>query len=169
MNEERKELFKKALEPLIGPADVVLVLCRDDSRTVMYGRDYTEAYKGGMFTAEHTCPSVILGYKLLGELLAGHMEVCLPQSGKNLDQVQAGEAEARKFQQALASGTLMPADTFPVLAQSYRDMGVVLEGHMASCMPEHFRKMAEAIKQKPTKVLYGADGKPLTGQGREPS
>jgi hypothetical protein len=161
---KRSHLMGEALEPLMLPGDIVLVLGADDSRTTYYGKDYKEAYADGTLTAKHTVSVVVLGVKLLGELMAFHMKYVMPKKYKELGQV---EADQEKFNAALASGTLAPEDTFRMLAESYKQMAVLLDGHIAACAPAEYRRMAEGLKEGLDRPMSMPDRK---GEGRnEPS
>jgi hypothetical protein len=145
------------------PGDLVIVLGADDSRTTLYGDDYKKAYAEGTLTAKHTAPTVVMGFKLLGELMAFHMQYCMPEEYKRLEDIEAKQDE---FNAALASGTLSPENTFRMLSEAYKQMAMLLDGHIAACMPNEYQRMADALKGDPTRPMGMPDDKK---KGGEPS
>ena len=153
MDEPRKERYKRALEPILGPGDVVLVVCNDDSHSLLYGQDYKNAYAQGQWSPRYTVWSVLLGFKILGELIGEHMKVVFP--GKDLDimTMELTQELLVVLQKSLASGTLQPDETFPLIAAAFRNFAQALEGHLASCAPTEYRQMHENLKNAPKRPL----------------
>lgn len=150
MTQKRSHMMAEVLKPIMLPGDVVLVLGADDSRTTLYGEDYRKAYAEGTLSAKGTLPAVVMGFKLLGELMAFHMRYCMPEEYQRLEDVEAKVAE---FNAAVASGTLSPENTFRMLSEVYRQMAILLDGHIAACMPSEYQKMAEALKTDTSRPL----------------
>lgn len=148
--QKRSHIVGEALRPVMLPGDVVLILGADDSRTTLYGDDYRKAYAEGTLTAKGTLPAVVMGFKLLGELMAFHMKYCMPEEYERLEDVEAKVAE---FNAAVASGTLSPENSFRMMAEAYRQMAILLDGHIAACMPSEYTRMAEALKTDTSRPL----------------
>jgi len=155
MEPVRKQQYKEALEPILGPGDVVLVVCNDDSHTLLYGQDYRTAYAQGQWSPRYTVWSVLLGFKILGELIGEHMKVVFP--GENLDPMtmELTQEQLEVLQKSLASGSLMPNETFPLVAAGFRQLAQALEGHLASCAPNEYRQMQENMKKPIEKPMGG--------------
>jgi hypothetical protein len=163
--QKRSHALADILKPAMLPGDVVLILGSDDSRTTLYGDDYKKAYAENMLTAKHTVPAVIMGFKLLGELMAFHMKYCMPEEYKRIEDVEDKQEE---FNAALKSGTLAPENTFRMLSGAYKRMAMLLDGHLAACAPSEYSRMAEAMKgdlSKPMAMPEGGKG----GGGGNPS
>jgi hypothetical protein len=151
--EKRSHEISKVLEPLMIPGDIVLIVGADDSRTTLYAKDLREAYAEGQFTAKHNFPALMLGFKVLTELLEFHLRLVLPKEEwkKKLNEI---DPQIEKFMAAKASGTLYPENTFRVLCGLHTEFMIGLEGHLAACMPTEFRRMVENLKNEPSRRLW---------------
>lgn len=155
---KRSKTIGEALEPLMEPGDVALVVGKDDSCTLLFGKDYRDAYVEGTLTPGKAFPSVMLGMKILGEFLTGQMHLCLPAVAGDVNTLQLTKERIEAFKVAQRSGVLTPDVTFPMVAGAYQQLAVVLEGHMAACMPNEYRKIVEQMKAAPSQRLWQSTG-----------
>ena len=143
---KRSRLIGEILKPHMLPGDVALIVGADDSRSIIWGEEYRKAYAEGTLTAKHTYWSVFLAFRLLLENMEFHKKYCLPKE-LHRTHIMNVEPQVEKFQKAMASGTLMPEDTFRIICGMVQEMLGALEGHMAACMPNEFRQMIGRLQE----------------------
>lgn len=158
--DKRSDKFKAVLDPVLEPGDFVVAVGKDDSCCLLFGPDYREAYGEGQVTPGAAFPSVMLGMKILGELLTGQMRLCMPKEPGDVQTLTLTDERVQAFKAAMRGGTLTPDVTFPVVAAAYQELVKILDGHMAACLPNEYRKAQEQMKLPPSKRLWESTGDP---------
>lgn len=149
----RAQRIGAALEAIMEPGDVALVLGRDDTRILLYGKDYREAYGKGVMSPQITIWSVVHGYKLLGELLEGHMHICIPQASGQVAMQAVTPELIDKFEQRPPTD-LTPAETFPFVGIAYGQLAMVLDKHLGSCAPQQYAQLQQILENEPSQKLW---------------